>query len=216
MKIPTEVPSSLRELAAVLSQPKPMRRGSVSERTMKCGKAGCPCQEDPKARHGPYYSLTRPTAGKTHSRYLSPEQAQLHGSKSSKGINFGNRWSSIERLANNGPMPNWNGPQQLPERPKKGAPNRPSEGNHPGNRNTHREPVDRGLGFRSGRNGGAAPVFALGSARVGTTAQHGHQRSCGTATALPLRRLRPVSWPSRKDLRKRTGAFAPAARLLSL
>src|SRR6266853_1571420 len=181
MKIPTEVPSSLRELAAVLSQPKPMRRGSVSERTMKCGKAGCPCQEDPKARHGPYYRLT-----------------------------------SIERLANNGPMPNWNGPQQLPERPKKGAPNRPSEGNHPGNRNTHREPVDRRLGCRSGRNGGAAPVFALGSARVGTTAQHGHQRSCGTATALPLRRLRPVSWPSRKDLRKRTGAFAPAARLLSL
>ena len=76
MKIPTEVPSSLRELAAVLSQPKPMRRGSVSERTMKCGKAGCPCQGDPKARHGPYYSLTRPMAGKTHSRYLSPEQAE--------------------------------------------------------------------------------------------------------------------------------------------
>ena len=77
MKIPPDVPSSVRELAAVLSQPKPMRRGSVSERTMKCGKAGCPCQEDPKARHGPYYSLTRPTAGKTHSRYLSPEQAEL-------------------------------------------------------------------------------------------------------------------------------------------
>jgi hypothetical protein len=56
-----------------------MRRGSVSERTMKCGKAGCPCQEDPKARHGPYYdySLTPPMAGKTHSRYLSPEQAEL-------------------------------------------------------------------------------------------------------------------------------------------
>ena len=77
MKTPPDVPSSVRELAAVLSQPKAMRRGSVSERTMKCGKAGCPCQEDPKARHGPYYSLTRPRAGKTHSRYLSPEQAEL-------------------------------------------------------------------------------------------------------------------------------------------
>src|SRR5438034_2254748 len=74
MKIPPEVPSPVRELAVVLSQPKPMRRGSVSERTMKCGKASCPCQEDPKARHGPYYSLTRPMAGKTQSRYLSPEQ----------------------------------------------------------------------------------------------------------------------------------------------
>src|SRR2546429_4677214 len=70
MKIPPEVPSPVRELAVVLSQPKPMRRGSVSERTMKCGKASCPCQEDPKARHGPYYSLTRPMAGKTQSRYL--------------------------------------------------------------------------------------------------------------------------------------------------
>ena len=63
MKILPEIPSSVRELATVLSQPKPMRRGSVSERTMKCGKASCPCQEDPKARHGPYYSLTRPVAG---------------------------------------------------------------------------------------------------------------------------------------------------------
>ena len=88
MKIPTEVPSSISELAAVLSQPKPMRRGSVSERTMKCGKASCPCQEDPKARHGPYYSLTRPTAGKTHSRYLSPEQAQLARQQIEQGHKF--------------------------------------------------------------------------------------------------------------------------------
>src|SRR5258706_1061395 len=88
MKIPTEVPSSLRELAAVLSQPKPMRRGSVSERTMKCGKAGCPCQEDPKARHGPYYSLTRPTAGKTHCLYLSPRQAQLARAQIQQGHKF--------------------------------------------------------------------------------------------------------------------------------
>jgi cytochrome P450 len=88
MKIHPEVPSSIRALAAVLSQPKPMRRGSVSERTMKCGKAGCPCQEDPKARHGLYYSLTRPMAGKTHSRYLSPEQAQLARQQIEQGLTF--------------------------------------------------------------------------------------------------------------------------------
>src|SRR2546430_9605733 len=76
MKIPPEVPSPVRELAVVLSQPKPMRRESVSERTMKCGKASCPCQEDPKARHGHYYSLTRPMAGKTQSRYLSPRSEE--------------------------------------------------------------------------------------------------------------------------------------------
>src|SRR5207244_2665888 len=88
MKIPPEVPSPVRELAVVLSQPKPMRRGSVSERTMKCGKASCPCQEDPKARHGPYYSLTRPMAGKTQSRYLSPEQAELARKQIEQGHKF--------------------------------------------------------------------------------------------------------------------------------
>ena len=88
MKTPSEVPASVRELATVLSQPKPMRRGSLSERTMKCGKAGCPCQEDPKARHGPYYSLTRPVAGKTQSRYLSSQQAELARQQIEQGHEF--------------------------------------------------------------------------------------------------------------------------------
>jgi hypothetical protein len=55
---------------------------------MKCGKAGCPCHDDPKARHGPYYSLTRPMAGKTHSRYLSSEQAQLARQQIAQGHKF--------------------------------------------------------------------------------------------------------------------------------
>src|SRR6266566_934061 len=99
MEIPPEVPSPVRELAVVLSQPKPMRRGSVSERTMKCGKASCPCQEDPKARHGPYYSLTRPMAGKTQSRYLSPEQAELARKQIEQGHKFREaceRWADAQ------------------------------------------------------------------------------------------------------------------------
>jgi hypothetical protein len=55
---------------------------------MKCGKASCPCQQDPKARHGPYYSLTRPMAGKTQSRYLSPEQAELAREQIAQGHTF--------------------------------------------------------------------------------------------------------------------------------
>ncbi len=39
--------------------PKPMRRGALSERYVKCSKKGCACAESPDARHGPYYSLTR-------------------------------------------------------------------------------------------------------------------------------------------------------------
>jgi hypothetical protein len=68
-------PARLRELATELAEPKPMRRGSLSERTVKCGKPGCPCSEDPDARHGPYFSLTRAVKGKTHSRFLTAEQA---------------------------------------------------------------------------------------------------------------------------------------------
>jgi hypothetical protein len=71
------VPATVRGLAAALARPAPMRRGSVSERSMKCGRKECRCHRDPRARHGPYYSLTRMEGGKTRSRYLSAEQAAL-------------------------------------------------------------------------------------------------------------------------------------------
>jgi hypothetical protein len=61
----------LRKLAADLAEPKPMRRGSLSERTIKCSKPGCACAENPKACHGPYFSLTRAVDGKTRSRFLT-------------------------------------------------------------------------------------------------------------------------------------------------
>ena len=67
----------LRQLAAELAEPQPMRRGSLSERAIKCSKPGCACAQDPKARHGPYYSLTRAVRGKTRSRFLTAEQAVL-------------------------------------------------------------------------------------------------------------------------------------------
>ena len=62
---PTPPPTHLRQLAAELVVPKPMRRGCVSERTIRCHKPGCACADDPKARHGPYVSLTRTVHGKT-------------------------------------------------------------------------------------------------------------------------------------------------------
>src|SRR5271166_3978635 len=74
MKTPPMVPSRITQLANALSQPQPMRRGSISERRMKCGKAACPCQQDPDARHGPYFALTWAVKGKTHTRYLAAEQ----------------------------------------------------------------------------------------------------------------------------------------------
>jgi hypothetical protein len=77
MKTPPVVPSRITQLASVLSQPQPMRRGSISERRMKCGKPTCPCQQDPEARHGPYFALTWAVSGRTHTRYLAAEQVGL-------------------------------------------------------------------------------------------------------------------------------------------
>jgi hypothetical protein len=84
----TPPPSRLRELAAELAEPKPMGRGSLSERTIKCSKPGCAWAHDPKARHGPYFSLTRAMEGKTHSRFLTAEQAALARQQIQTGHEF--------------------------------------------------------------------------------------------------------------------------------
>jgi hypothetical protein len=76
MTKPTEVPAAVRQSAISLSEPKPMRRGSISERFVKCSKPGCACATDSEARHGPYYSLTRPVKGKTCSRFVTAEHAE--------------------------------------------------------------------------------------------------------------------------------------------
>ena len=80
-----------------------MSRGSLSERTIKCSKPGCACAQDPKARHGPYHSLTHAVAGKTHSRFLNPEQADLARQQIDAGRKFRGRvdalWEACEAWA---------------------------------------------------------------------------------------------------------------------
>jgi len=97
------VPQEVRELAAEMAEPKPMRRGSVSERWMKCGQKSCRCHEDANARHGPYYSLTRVEGGKTRSRYLTGEQAELARQQVKRGQEFRRKmeayWEACERWA---------------------------------------------------------------------------------------------------------------------
>ena len=75
--MPDPIPPSEEaiQLAGLLAQPKPMRRGSLSERFVKCSRLGCPCATDPNARHGPYFSLTRAVKGKTQSRLIRSEKA---------------------------------------------------------------------------------------------------------------------------------------------
>ena len=100
---PPVIPPRVRQFAADLVDAKPMRRGSVSERAIKCGKPGCACAHDPKARHGPYYSLTRAVKGKTHSRFLTPEQADVARQQIDAGHEFRTQvddyWEACEEWA---------------------------------------------------------------------------------------------------------------------
>ena len=85
------VPARIAQLAAAFSHPEPIRRGSLYERRMKCGQAACACQHDPKAAHGPYFTLTQKVEGKTRSRYVSPEQAAVVQRQIQSGRQFRER-----------------------------------------------------------------------------------------------------------------------------
>lgn len=88
MPLPDELVERARELAAQIGRARPMRRGSLGERYVKCSKPGCPCGEEPTARHGPYFSLTRTVDGATRSRLLSARQAELAGRQLQAGRAF--------------------------------------------------------------------------------------------------------------------------------
>jgi len=100
---PPDVPPRVRQLASELADAKPMRRGSLSDRTIKCSKPGCACAQDPKARHGPYHSLTHAVAGKTRSRFLTAEQADLAQQQIDAGRKFRSHvdalWEACEQWA---------------------------------------------------------------------------------------------------------------------
>jgi|SRR5258707_1778725 hypothetical protein len=100
---PPDVPRRVSQLATDLADAKPMRRGSLAPRTIKCGKPGCACAHDPEARHGPYYSLTHAVKGKTRSRFLTAEQADLVQQQIDTGRKFRVRvddyWEACEEWA---------------------------------------------------------------------------------------------------------------------
>lgn len=90
-------------LASQLADPIPMRRGSLTERFVKCSRSGCPCADDPEARHGPYVSLTRAVGGTTRTRLIAPELADTVRRQIEVGRQFRDAtalyWAACERLA---------------------------------------------------------------------------------------------------------------------
>ena len=116
-----EIPARVRDLALQFAAPKPMRRGSLSERYVKCSKSGCACVDDPKARHGPYFSLTRGVGGRTQSRFISQAQAELVRHQVEAGQRFRRQveafWEACEQWAD----AQLEGPAASPAAQKRGS-----------------------------------------------------------------------------------------------
>jgi len=99
-----DIPNPVRDLARQLAEPRPMRRGSVSARYVKCNKPGCSCAVRTDARHGPYVSVVRVVAGKTQSRWVSPDQVATLRRQVEAGQQFRRQvqayWEACEQWAN--------------------------------------------------------------------------------------------------------------------
>ncbi len=99
----TDLPTAVREQLAALAQPRPMRRGTLAERYLRCNKPGCACGTRAEARHGPYYSVVRVVAGKTRSRHVPAAQASLLRQQVEAGQRFRQRvehyWQACEQWA---------------------------------------------------------------------------------------------------------------------
>ena len=83
-----DVPSDVRQIAHRFAAPRPMRRGSLSVRFIKCNKPGCRCSEDPKARHGPYTSVVRTVGKRSQSRLVSAEHTEVLRAQIEAGQQF--------------------------------------------------------------------------------------------------------------------------------
>jgi hypothetical protein len=96
-------PEVVHKLAVSLSQPKPMRRGSLSVRYLKCNKPGCGCASDAGARHGPYTSVVRTVGGRSQSRAVPAAQADVLRRQVEAGQQFRKQietyWEACEQWA---------------------------------------------------------------------------------------------------------------------
>jgi hypothetical protein len=99
----SSMPDTSTTVPFSFAEPVAMRRGSVSERFVKCGKSACPCAQDPKARHGPYFSFTHAVKRRTQSRFLSSDEAAVVRRQIERGQQFRSEvdayWKRCERVA---------------------------------------------------------------------------------------------------------------------
>lgn len=216
--MPDPVPDSAAAaaLADRLAHPEPLRRGSLSERFVKCSKPGCPCAADPAARHGPYLSLTRAVQGKTQSRLLSPPQAERARRQIAAGHQFRQQVDAYWKICEQWPTKSWTNsprPRPPPKPSKKGAPSElPS---HPPRRDrkTDRPPGPRGNRPGGARNRGQALRPPTGGTGHRNAPQPGPFRLLRPATRLWLWRPSALCRPPLEKLRECARAAAARTRL---
>jgi hypothetical protein len=74
-------------------------KGTVAQRTMKCGHPGCACHRDPSRRHGPYFEWTYKANGKTVNVKLSPQAAPLYLAATKQHRQLKAALAKLERLS---------------------------------------------------------------------------------------------------------------------
>lgn len=75
MALSPEQRAERRRILSAIAKLGPVVPGTLLERSLRCGNAGCRCHADPPALHGPYWYWTRKVNQKTVSKVLSAEQA---------------------------------------------------------------------------------------------------------------------------------------------
>ena len=74
-------------------------KGTVLSRTLRCGRATCPCRHDPARRHGPYCEWTYKVAGKTVHHRLSPPAGKIYQEGSAQYRKLKSLLRRMERLS---------------------------------------------------------------------------------------------------------------------
>ena len=77
-EIPAEVDAERRRIVAELGQLGFTLPGTITTRTVTCGRASCRCATDPDQRHGPYIQWSRTVKGRTVNKMLSVEQLERY------------------------------------------------------------------------------------------------------------------------------------------
>lgn len=67
-----------RELAAQIAEIGIVAAGSVTRRFTRCTSVGCRCNADPPTPHGPYWQWSAKVNGKTVTKRLTANEAQLY------------------------------------------------------------------------------------------------------------------------------------------